>query len=181
MGGPKALTRLGEGTFLTAVLDAGRRAGLPAPVVVVAPEAERIRREHAGAACRFLLNPDPAAGPISSIRAVLADPEGAVTDAVLVHPVDHPLVAPVTLRAITARFRAGDADIVVPTHDGRGGHPTLFGRAVFAELLAVPEGEGARLVVRRDPSRVARLAVDDPGVRRNLDTPEDVRGADPSA
>lgn len=178
MGGPKALARFGGRTFLEAVLDTGSRAGLDRPVTVLAHQAGRIRRAHPGAAGRFLLNPDPSEGPISSIRTALEDPELADADAVLVHPVDHPLVRAETLRAILARFATGDADIVVPCYHGRGGHPTLFGRAVFAELLAVPPGDGARVVVRRAPARVARVETDDEGTRRNLDTPRDLLDAD---
>lgn len=177
MGKPKALARIDAGTFLQAVLAAGRRAGLDHPVVVVAAAAERIIAAHAGAACVFLRNPAPADGPISSIRTALRDAQVATADALLVHPVDHPLVRPETLKTLVARFAAGGADIVVPCHHGRGGHPTLFGSAVFGELLAVAAGDGARVVVRRDPGRVARVPVDDPGVRINLDTPDDLRRA----
>jgi len=51
----------------------------------------------------------------------------------------------------------------------------LFGRAVFDELLVVPEGEGARLVVRADPSRVFMVPVDDPAVLEDFNTPEEYR------
>ena len=68
---------------------------------------------------------------------------------------------------------AGPDRIVVPTYAGRGGHPTAFGRAVWPELAAAAT---ARDVVRADPGRVVRLAVDDDeGVVMDFDLPSDMR------
>ncbi len=61
---------------------------------------------------------------------------------------------------------------MVPSYQARRGHPVIFGRAVFEELLAVPDDQGARAVVRSDPSRVAVVPVDDPAVTEDIDTPE---------
>ena len=53
----------------------------------------------------------------------------------------------------------------------------LFARELFVELAAAPEDQGARAVVAADPSRVAYVDVDDPGVLTDLDTPEDLERA----
>ncbi len=57
---------------------------------------------------------------------------------------------------------------------GKRGHPVIFSRALFAELLEAPEEEGAQAVVNRDPARIVYVEVDDPGVTLDLDTPADV-------
>jgi molybdenum cofactor cytidylyltransferase len=80
-------------------------------------------------------------------------------------------VAVDTARALIDRFREGDAAVVVPVFDGRRGHPVVFGRAVFDELLAAPDAEGARAVVRAEPDRVAEVPVSDPAVADSLNTP----------
>jgi molybdenum cofactor cytidylyltransferase len=91
-------------------------------------------------------------------------------DVALAWPVDHPRVTVATVRAVIAS--AGRDRIVVPCHGGRGGHPTAFGADTFAELAAAAR---ARDVVAADPARVVRLAVDDPGVVRDVDVPEDLQ------
>jgi molybdenum cofactor cytidylyltransferase len=53
----------------------------------------------------------------------------------------------------------------------------IFDRALFAELLSAPEEEGARHVVNADPSRVAYVDLDDPGINLDLDTPTDLAHA----
>jgi CTP:molybdopterin cytidylyltransferase MocA len=44
---------------------------------------------------------------------------------------------------------------------------------VFEDLLAAPDDEGARAVVKADPSRVEEVEVDDSAVVEDLNTPED--------
>ena len=51
----------------------------------------------------------------------------------------------------------------------------IFSRAVFAELRAADLSVGAREVLRRDPGRVCEVAVDDAGVLRDVDEPDDYR------
>ena len=92
--------------------------------------------------------------------------------AALVWHVDRPHVAVATLAKLIDRFRQGGAAIVLPTLSGQRGHPVMFGREVFDELIETPDEEGARAVVRADPSRVALVPVDDPAVLEDIDTPE---------
>lgn len=143
------------------------------PVVVVIAEgrpdlAERARS--AGAEVR--INADPGRGPISSIGVALREAPDDWAGVMLL-PVDHPAVAPDTVDAVADAFDADSgAAIVVPVVDGRTGHPPIFGRAVFAELLDPELEGGARAVLHRDEDRVRRVEVDDPGIRDDLDTAE---------
>jgi molybdenum cofactor cytidylyltransferase len=49
----------------------------------------------------------------------------------------------------------------------------IFAAAVFPELRAADPALGARVVLQRSPSRVENVEVDDPGVLRDVDLPED--------
>jgi len=172
MGRPKALLPLGEGPFLAVILEKCRSAGLGEVVVAVGPDLDnRLSNIDLGES-RLVRNPRPETGPIGSIRLALADLNQTV-EAVLVWHVDRPHVRADTVRLLLERFREGSQPIVVPGYGGRRGHPVVFGRAVFAELERVPDHEGARGVVRADPSRVALVDVDDPAVVEDIDTPED--------
>jgi molybdenum cofactor cytidylyltransferase len=93
--------------------------------------------------------------------------------------VDHPLVEPSTIEALAAQ--AAPDRIVLPTFEGRRGHPVLFGSDVLAEILALPPSQGANVVVRRDTRRIVEVPVADAGVLVDIDTPEDfekLRGAE---
>jgi molybdenum cofactor cytidylyltransferase len=164
-GVDKAALRLPDGrTFLAAVVAAARAGGC-APIVGVARPGQVLP------GVELVCNPTPERGMISSIVVGLAALAGRGVAAALVWPVDHPRVLPDTVAALVAAARPGR--IVVPVIAGRGGHPTAFGADVWPELAAAAS---ARAVVAADPGRVVRVAVADPGVRRDVDTPDDLAG-----
>lgn len=88
---------------------------------------------------------------------------------------DMPFIQPATYAAVAQALRAG-APIVAPLWGGRRGHPVGFARAYYAELAALGGDEGARAIVQRDSRKVVLVAVDDPGIHGDIDTPEDLPG-----
>lgn len=170
MGSAKALLDAGGQSFLVRVVSALAAGGCD-PVVVVAREGDGpVARAAEAAGATVASNPDPGEGPISSIRLALAGWGGGM-DGCAICPVDHPLVAGATVRALAACFEEESADIVIPTWRGRRGHPAIFHRRLFPELLDPALPEGARTVVRRRPSRVRECVVEDAGVVADIDTP----------
>jgi molybdenum cofactor cytidylyltransferase len=95
----------------------------------------------------------------------------------LIHLADHPMVRAETFAAVIDCYRSVGKPITIARYQGRRGHPVLFARDLFVELAGAPEDQGARAVVAADPSRVAYVDVDDPGVLTDLDTPEDLERA----
>lgn len=173
MGTPKALLRYRGTTFLGAVLDAARAVGVGRQVVVLRADADNILAQVELGDATVLLNPHPESGPIGSLRLGLAAIFNHPVDGALVWHVDRPHVTVATVERLVDRFRQQDGAIVVPRFGSKRGHPVVFGRAAFAELLTVPEALGARAVVRRDPARVVEVAVDDAAILEDIDTPED--------
>jgi molybdenum cofactor cytidylyltransferase len=144
--------------------------GVDEVFVVTGPDDARLRDALAGRVVRFIPNADRDAGMASSIR-VGVEALPATADAVVIALGDQPFVAPSVTRALIERWRAGDADIVVPHYrDGRG-HPVLFGRVCFAALRELAGDVGARGLVEGGLFRVHRVPVlaDAP---LDVDTPE---------
>ena len=176
MGFPKPLLRIGNDTFLTRTLHS--MLEVARAVVVVTGAYEQPVRDEVSASRRLRIvhNPDFQRGQLSSLKCAI----GAISpdvDGVLVHLADHPLVQATTFRAVAEKYELTRAPILIARHRGRRGHPVLFAKGVFSELLAAPEGEGARFVVNADPARVVYVEVEDPGVTLDLDTPEDLKRA----
>ena len=168
MGAPKALLRFKDRTFIEHILGAIHRSQISDVVIVVGRHRQEI--EEANPRGRLVFNADYELGMITSIkagiRALPDDVQGA-----LLFLVDHPLVQPETIDMLVDSFRPGS--IIVPVFKGRRGHPVLFSTDTFPEILAVPVDQGANVVLRRDPGRVIEAVVDDAGVLRDVDTPED--------
>ncbi|MBM4394434.1 MAG: nucleotidyltransferase family protein [Deltaproteobacteria bacterium] len=175
VGGPKALLLLpGARTFLETVLASVRAAQADDLIAVLGPWWTGVPSLPPDV--RTVVNPDPDRGQVSSVRCAISaigEPGGV---ALLVAPVDHPLVLPVTFAAVAAAHRAAPGAIVVATHAGRRGHPVVFPAALVPDLLgpAATEG-GARALLRAHPDRVVEVACDDAWVTRDVDTAEDYR------
>lgn len=84
---------------------------------------------------------------------------------------DMPFVAPSTLDALRDAVLAGAA-IAVPTCGGRRGNPVAFGAEHRDALLVLAGDQGARRLLQTHP--VSEIAVDDPGILRDVDTPADL-------
>jgi len=179
MGTPKAFLRWGGATFLERAVHALRDGGCDRVVVVAGPADDPVAHEIAQAAerldARVALNPDPGSEQVDSLRAGLraAGDDAGSTAAAVVMPVDVPGVTAALVRAVIERFTATAAPVVQPWDGERHGHPVLFARALWPELLRGDLPEGARTVIHayaagRALVHVARMPDD-------VDTPEDYR------
>jgi nicotine blue oxidoreductase len=171
MGGPKALLPAGTLSFLAHACCLYARPGIEAVIAVLGAETDRVRRE-AGIppGVEVVVNPGWPQGMLSSVWRGLDAAEALSADAVLLHPVDHPLVEPSTVDRVADALAQG-AFAAVPTWEGRRGHPGGFGRAAFADLRAAPPERGARVVLASRESRVVHVP-GGPGCVAGVDTPD---------
>ena len=96
----------------------------------------------------------------------------------LVLPGDLPLVRPGSLRQVAQALSAHP--VAVPWCGGRTGHPVGFSAECFAALSALSGDTGAAAIVRayRQAGRVADVALDDEGIRLDVDTLDDLHRAE---
>jgi molybdenum cofactor cytidylyltransferase len=85
---------------------------------------------------------------------------------------DMPWVRPETLVQVAACL--GSDKACVPVYQGQWGHPVGFGAGYGRALGQLRGDQGARALLRE--GRVSVLAVDDPGVLRDVDLPTDLMG-----
>jgi molybdenum cofactor cytidylyltransferase len=140
-------------------------------MVVTPPDDEAIREALRGVDVRFVVNVRPEDGQSTSI-AVGAWALPGSADAVVVALGDQPRVPDGLVRDLLSTFRRSGKPIAAPVFRGVQGTPVVFAQAVFDELRRLDGDAGARAVVRKDPSRVATLAVD-ADMPPDVDTPED--------
>lgn len=86
---------------------------------------------------------------------------------------DMPRIPAAILPRLAQAVRNG-ASAAAPIHDGRRGHPVLIGRELLPALAAVSGDEGARAILAGLGDRMALVETDDPGVRFDVDRPEDL-------
>ncbi len=176
MGQPKMLLPFGRSTVLETVI--ANVLASPAEMTVVVLGAHRSRliplvRRYP---VEIVVNPEPARGMLSSVQAGLRALPRA-PGAVFIMPGDHPAVPAAVFSALAeARARSGRG-LIVPVHQGRGGHPLLIDLRYRAGIGRLNSEIGLRGLLALHPGDVLRLETDAAGVLFDLDRPEDYRRA----
>ena len=171
MGRPKALLPLQGRTFVETLCGRLAEAGVDPVVVVLGAAAGEIRGAVSLPGARFVVNPDPARGQLSSILCGLEAVTGEGLDGLFIAPVDTPRVRVASLRRMIDALRS--APLVVPTFAGRRGHPALFAARLFDSIRRASPEEGARAVVHACSDRL-EIDCGDSAVLDDFDTPEDL-------
>jgi len=175
-GYPKALVSTGERSAVRRMAEIALDRGLDPVVVVVGPHHHPIADALRPLAVQLVDSEQWFEGRTASVQAGLrALP--AERD-VLLWPVDHPFVSTRTLDLLSA---ARDSDELglwfIPTYHGESGHPVLWKDRVRNEVLELRPDAPIRALIPELGPQVRRVAVDDPGVLANIDTPERYREA----
>lgn len=171
LGVPHAAPEFGGRTAAAIAVENCIRAGLPRPVVVLGWKAAQARRAVPRGA-RVVVNRRWRKGMLSSVRAGLRHVSRGA--AVMLYPVDLPLLTPTILRRLVRAFaRRHDVQMIVsPVHRGRAGHPVILAAELRGEI---ERALTAREVVERDPLRVKLVRVNSRAIYADFDTPEELQ------
>ena len=169
MGAFKPLLPFGNKTVIECCVDYLRDGGVDQIVVVLGHRADDIRRKVSGVT--FAHNPDPDSEMGASIAAGVRELPESVK-ATLITPVDYPAVPAKVVSALLESWKTGPR-LVIPTWQGRGGHPVLVDLSFKAELLNLPAIGGLRTLFEAYPHEVKRIPVESPFIARDMDTWDD--------
>ena len=97
-------------------------------------------------------------------------------EGVFVFLADMPHIRQATINHLIETFTANQTNkpIIAPTLDGQFGHPVGFAACYFNELTALTGDKGAKPVMNANTAKIIAVTVDDPGVSKDVDTPEDL-------
>jgi molybdenum cofactor cytidylyltransferase len=168
MGTPKPMLKVGNRTFLEHLISTLKEGGCDNVLVCLPDEHGPIVAKALEAGGNTIYNVDPGNGPITSLQTAIAhlDPE---VSAVLFCPVDYPLVTIQTIQTLVQTFKQIKALLTLPVFQGKRGHPVIFHKDLFEELLDNDLPEGARSVVLKNISKALLVDTDDSGVTIDID------------
>lgn len=184
MGQPKLLLNLSGRTVIARVIAALHDTGVARCLVVVRADDTALRQEVTAAGGEVVLpSTDPADMRQSVEWALRAagsrEPEdesqATPCDGWILIPADHPTMNSKVVRELVAAWMTCPSQIAVPVYEGRRGHPTIFPWNLAEEVFRIPFDQGLNRILRCDPTRVQEVAVSDPRVLDDLDTPEDLQ------
>ena len=169
MGAFKPLLPFGNKTVIECCIDYLREGGVDDIVVVLGHRADELRQRVSGV--RFAVNPDPDSEMGASIAAGVSElPETA--QATIIALVDHPAIPATVVSTLLESWKRG-ARLVVPTWQGRGGHPVLVDLSFRSELLSLSASGGLRSLFEEHANEVERVPVASPFIARDMDTWDD--------
>ena len=197
-GRPKALAECGGRTFLRAVVDKCRLAGVDNIKVVTGHHKAEVEEAARALEVSAVHNPDYLDGMFSSVKTGIREMAG--TDIFFVWPVDAALTHVQTLLSLITAWRNSGRNenslaVMVPAFEARTGHPPLFSGRCRDEIIAWAGDGGLRgwmgslmnepsaraLFTGRRPhcsdGPVTFVSVPDEGIVSDIDTREDLAAA----
>lgn len=148
MGRNKMLLDLDGRSVVRRTVEAALAAGLDRVVVVLGHEADHVRASLEGLACELIINPDHAKGVGTSLHAGLRHVAPSASAAVVILA-DMPFVTPAMIAGVVRLHRETGARLVLSHYGDVQAPPTLYARALFADVLAVPDEKCGKQVAKR--------------------------------
>jgi len=173
MGRPKALLPIEGETFIGRIVASLKQTQVGKIIVVLGHNSDLLAAAIRPLAVEILINPNYKLGQLSSLQVAVRNllPD-ADCDGILVHLVDHPYIDASLVDRMIQQFYESKKDIIVPRCHGKRGHPVLFSRALFGELLDAPMDQGAKAVVNAHGNETLEIDTDEKGITVDIDTPE---------
>ena len=173
MGRPKALLPIDGQTFIERIVAALKQGGLERIIVVLGFNAEEMRSKIDHLPVEIVVNRDYERGQLSSLQSALRYLQSDQNcDGIMLHLVDHPYIDAKLVGVMLREFKNSSSLIVVPRHHGKRGHPVIFSRALFGELLDAPMDQGAKVVVNAHDAETLEIDTENVGITLDIDTPE---------
>lgn len=168
----KQLLPFGDKTFVECCVDnlLASRAG--EVIVVTGHRAADVQEALRDRAVRCVYNPDYRSGMSSSIKCgVEAISENA--RAVMIALVDQPQIGSDIYNRVIEAYEENRAIIVVPSYNGRNGHPVVLDSSLKEEILSIDPRRGLRQVVHAHATEVVHVEVSSDSILMDFDLPED--------
>ena len=172
MGRNKLTADVGGKPLVRHAVEAALDAGLAPVIVVTGHEAEKIEASLAGLPVQFAHNQSYGDGLSTSLKTGIEHlPPDSAGAMVLLG--DMPGVTPELTRAVAAAFDpAKGRSIAIATAEGERGHPVLWGRQFFPQLVSLSGDQGARSLMARHGDQIVEIVAGDAGPITDIDTPE---------
>jgi molybdenum cofactor cytidylyltransferase len=155
MGRNKLLLPLDGESLVRRATRAALEAGLAPVIVVLGHESELVAQALTGLDCTLVVNGDYESGPGTSVSAGVARASHSPAEALVLLLADMPFVTAAMLSALVTRWRETEAPLVISRYGDAQAPPTLFGRALFEELMDVDETTGAKPVIAEHAASAA--------------------------
>jgi len=184
MGFPKMLLPWGRTTVIEHIISIFEKAGIDDILVITG--GAHLQLEGIILECgkrhpvRSVYNEDYLNGEmLSSIQCGLQHLGDKSIGAAIIGLGDQPQVQASSVRSLREAFLQTRHPLIVPSYQGRRGHPWLLARPLWDELIAMSNGQTPRDFLNNHSKDIQYINMDTPTILKDIDTPEDYRAAHP--
>lgn len=177
MGRPKLSLPLSNRTAIEHIVLALRAGGVDRVIVVVGPHVPELVPLATDAGAEVLVLPTTTPDMRATVAAGLAYVQNRYqplpTHWWLLAPADHAMLSPTVIHQLRTAANERTHSIIIPTHQGQRGHPTLIGWQHAGAIMTLEPGKGINSFLREHERETLELEVLDSEILSDLDTPED--------
>ena len=141
-------------------------------VIAVTGRDERLMRVLDDCGCQVIVNERAVEGMGTSIGAGVG--ASLTADGWIIALGDMPFIQSSTIKKIKLALEEG-ATIVVPTHEGKRGHPVGFARQYGGVLSALEGDAGAKVIIDPNIALARTVEVSDAGIFADIDVVGDLK------
>ena len=168
MGQLKALLPFGDRTVIEQVLHPLLQSDLTSVTVVLGHRAEEIAAVLKALPVHLVTNPNYRDGMTTSVQAALRHIT-PIPDAYMLALVDQPQLGITPVQRVLSAFNRTDKGLVIPTWNGKRGHPIVLAARYRQDVLALGPDQGLNLVTRGHPDDTLELPMSDDDILRDMD------------
>jgi len=170
-GQPKALACILGSSVIQLVQNTLLQSSCDEIIVVLGANARQIQPSiFIHSRIRVVYNKDYYFGQLSSVKAGWGQADHS-TAGVMLLPVDCPLVTVASINKLIHHFKKHDPDILVPSYRNKKGHPPIFNQRLKSKVLGLPMDTGLNSLFAEFPPQTTEI--DDPGIIKSFNTPEE--------
>lgn len=174
-GSPKALAPWGPKPLIAHLQNTLLATNLDEIIIVLGAFAEEIKPfllKHTK--IKVVYNKDYKLGQTSSFKVGLRAVSSSAKAFALL-PVDFPLIKAATINTLIANYYQNQPLILVPSYEGKKGHPPLFAGSLRKEFLALENDVGLNTIAHHHASDTHLCEVDDEGTLLSFNTPSEIQ------
>ncbi len=164
------LLQVGTISVIRRIVITYQQAGIFPIVIITGENEDEIKRQLAAYGVIFVQNTEDDPELLASVKLGLSYLDGKC-DRILFTPVNVPMFTPTTLLSMMEC----EADVVVASYQGQGGHPVLINQKVLPAILRYRGENGLRGAIGASGAHRAYVDVDDKGVILNVHNADDLQ------
>jgi molybdenum cofactor cytidylyltransferase len=169
MGTQKLLLPFGGKTIIETVIENILLAGMENILMVLGSHRESIEKVISKEPVFTCFNHDFSEGMHTSVICGFRFlPENA--RAAMVFLGDQPFIPAEVIQSVISSWKQSGKGIIIPTYNGKRGHPTLFDLKLKEEILHLDPTRGLQSVTLKFPEEILEAEVNFPQILKDIDT-----------